>query len=128
MAKDIPITIDGEDAARSNAAGTFVMRPPSSRGPPLVAHETCDSRTGVGNHGNVGDCGQVRHQHHSYAGGTGPARSHPAELKQRCWTTGDWHSHARVHHGQAAPVTTGPDGVAIFMVQTPEDEGLKQGP
>ncbi len=128
IAKDIPITIDGEDAARSNAAGTFVMRHPvpvdHPLGPMKLEIAAPELETTVTLEIVVKSATSIIV---TPAEPVRPGHILPIEatlLDDR----GLGIPNARVHHGQAAPVTMGPHGVAIFMVQTPAEEGLKAVP
>ena len=126
--KDIPITIDGEDAARSNAAGTFVVRHPvpvdhplgpmklEIAAPELETTATLEIVVKSATSIIVTPVEPVR-----------PGHILPVEVKLLN-DQGLGIPNVPVHYGQSTPATTGPGGTATVIIQTPADESLSAVP
>ena len=127
-AKDVAITIGGEDAARSSRAGTFLVRYPVPADFPLgklelaVAAPELDAVTTVETMVKSATTIIVTPREP-----VRPGRLLPVEAKLLN-DKGEGIPNARIHYGQAATVTMGPDGDASLVVQTPEDENLSAVP
>ena len=126
--KDIAMTINGEDATRSNAAGTFVVRHAVPGDSPLgkmeieLAASELEAATTVeavvksATSIIVSPLGRVR-----------PGHLLPVEVKLLN-DQGLGIPNVPVHYGQSTPATTGPGGTATVIIQTPADESLSAVP
>ena len=126
--KDIAMTINGEDATRSNAAGTFVVRHAVPGDSPLgkmeieLAASELEAATTVeavvksATSIIVSPLERVR-----------PGHLLPVEVKLLN-DQGLGIPNVPVHYGQSTPATTGPGGVATVTIQTPADESLSAVP
>ena len=126
--KDIAMTINGEDATRSSAAGTFVVRHAVPGNSPLgkmeieLAASELDAATTVeavvksATSIIVSPLERVR-----------PGHLLPVEVKLLN-DQGLGIPNAPVHYGQSTPATTGPGGVVTVTIQTPADESLSAVP
>ena len=126
--KDIAIVINGEDATRSNAAGTFVVRHAVPGDSPLgrmeieLAASELEATTTV--EGVVKSATSIIV---SPLERVRPGYLLPVEVTLLN-DQGLGISNAPVHYGQVTPATTGPGGVATLTIQTPHDEGLSAIP